>query len=89
MDSLSSLAVRGFELALKLSLPVLLATVLIGLVIAVIQAATQVQEQALGTAAKLIVGTLVLLVTKEWLGSELTAFSRELFDLIRAGKALT
>ena len=42
-------------LALKLGLPVLIAAVVIGLIIAILQAATQVHEQTLSFAPKAIV----------------------------------
>lgn len=47
-------------LALKLGLPVLIAAVVIGLIIAILQAATQVHEQTLSFAPKAIVVAIVV-----------------------------
>jgi type III secretory pathway component EscS len=45
-----------------------------------IQALTQVQEQTLGFAVKLIVVTLVLLLTAGWTGAEMYKFTLHIFD---------
>ena len=54
-------------LALKLGLPVLIAAVVIGLIIAILQAATQVHEQTLSFAPKAIVVAIVLLLFGPWM----------------------
>lgn len=62
-------------LALKLGLPVLIAAVVIGLIIAILQAATQVHEQTLSFAPKAIVVAIVLLLFGPWMMNSCIEFS--------------
>lgn len=64
---------------LRLSMvPIVVATV-IGLMVSLLQALTQVQEQTLGFAVKLIAITVTLVLTARWMGGELLLFSQEIF----------
>jgi type III secretion protein S len=49
---------------------------------AVIQALTQIQEQTLGYAVKLIATAVALMLTLNWIGNEILQYTRQLFDLI-------
>lgn len=71
---------KALMLVLILSLPPIIAATLIGLLVALLQALTQVQEQTLSFAVKLIVVTAVLLLTMPWVGAELLRFTEYLFD---------
>jgi type III secretion protein S len=74
------LASKALMLVLILSLPPIIAATVIGLLVSLLQALTQVQEQTLSFAVKLIVVTAVLLLTMPWVGSELIRFTEYLFD---------
>lgn len=66
-------------LVLKLSLiPIVVATV-IGILVSLLQALTQVQEQTLGFAVKLIAISLTLLACASWLGSTLLLYTQDIF----------
>lgn len=67
---------------LKVGLPVLLGSMIIGLVIAVFQAATQIHEQTLTFVPKLIIIVLVLIVLGPWMAKEITELFQYLFDLM-------
>lgn len=67
-------------IAMKLSAPILLASVIIGLVVAIFQAATQIHEQTLTFVPKLIVIALILLLAGSWMITTLIDFTRMLFD---------
>ncbi len=67
---------------LKVGLPVLLGSMVIGLVIAVFQAATQIHEQTLTFVPKLIIIVLVLIVLGPWMAKEITELFQYLFDLM-------
>ena len=69
-------------LTLLLSMPPILVATLVGLVVSLIQAVTQIQEQTLSTAAKLISVTLVLLGLAGWLGGELYRYTLRIFALL-------
>ena len=67
-------------LVLKLSLiPIVVATV-VGILVSILQALTQIQEQTLGFAVKLIVISLTIMVAAHWMGGELLLFTQSIFD---------
>lgn len=67
---------------LLLSLPVLLAAALTGLLIGVLQALTQLQDQSFQFLCKLLVVIVVLVSCREWIGSSLLAYAERHFDAI-------
>lgn len=67
-------------LILKVSLiPILVATV-VGLIVSLLQALTQIQEQTLGFAVKLITITITLMVTSSWMGAQILLYTRDIFQ---------
>jgi flagellar biosynthetic protein FliQ len=72
-------AVReGLLLALLVSGPPLLASLLAGFVVGIVQAATQIQDQAFAFVPKLVAVALTLLVLGPALGSQLVRFTQAL-----------
>ena len=66
-------------IVLHLSLiPIIVATV-IGIIVSLLQALTQIQEQTLGFAVKLIAISLTLLVCASWMGSTLLLYTQDIF----------
>lgn len=64
----------------KLSmLPIVVATV-IGVLISLLQALTQVQEQTLGFAVKLIAISLTILFAASWMGAQLLLYTQDIFS---------
>ncbi len=59
--------------------PVMLATLVVGLVISVFQVATQVQEITLSYVPKIIVAGLMLILLGPWMVARMTAFARDLY----------
>lgn len=75
------LATQGMLLGAKLAAPILLVSLVIGFVISLLQAVTQVQELApLTFVPKVIAVAVVLLVAGNWMMSESVTFTRQLFD---------
>jgi flagellar biosynthetic protein FliQ len=72
----------AFMTALTMAGPLLLISVLVGLVIAILQAATQVHEQTLTFVPKLIAIGLVLLLMGPWMMNQITDFTQRLFEFI-------
>lgn len=66
----------------KLAAPVLIASIVIGLVVAIFQAATQIHEQTLTFVPKVIVIALMLLILGSWMISILSEFFGMIFDRI-------
>ena len=72
-------AVReGLLLAVLVSAPPLLASLLVGFVVGVVQAATQIQDQTLAFVPKLLVVFLTLLALGPMLGTQLVRFTQAL-----------
>ena len=67
-------------LVLTLSAPAVIAAAAVGLLVAFIQAATQLQEQTFAYAAKFFAITVVVLFTAASLGSSLLHFSDRIFS---------
>ena len=65
-----------------LSAPLLLSALAVGLLVGMIQAATQIQEMTLTFIPKLIVLALALLVSGSWMLSVLTDFTITLIQSI-------
>ena len=64
---------------LRLSLiPILVATV-IGIIVSLLQALTQIQEQTLGFAVKLIAISITIMLAAHWMGGELLLFTDDIF----------
>lgn len=73
-------AVReGLLLALLVSGPPLLASMLVGFLVGVVQAATQIQDQTLAFVPKLLVVAVTLLALGPVLGAQLVRFTQALF----------
>jgi flagellar biosynthetic protein FliQ len=81
-DLLVRLAREGLFLALLLSAPVVLAAMIVGLFVSLVQATTQIQEQTLSFAPKVVAVMLALAITGPWIGAQLLRFTTSLFDVI-------
>jgi type III secretion HrpO family protein len=66
-------------LVLRLSLvPIIVATV-IGIIVSLLQALTQIQEQTLGFAVKLIAISLTILFSASWMGAQMLLYTQDIF----------
>ena len=70
-------------MVVQLAGPPLLLSMLIGILIAIIQAATQIHEQTIAFTLKLIVVVLFLVVGGSWMMMQLSEFSIGLFELMK------
>ena len=73
---------EGVGVALKLGTPMLLLSMLVGILVAIFQAVTQIHEQSLSFILKMIVVVLVLLIGGGWMLQTLLDFSTYLFTLM-------
>ena len=71
-------------LVLILSMPPIIVATLVGLVVSLLQALTQIQEQTLSFAVKLICVSVVILLTAHWIGGELFRYTLRVFDSVNA-----
>jgi flagellar biosynthesis protein FliQ len=72
-------AQEALLLAVAVSLPVVGAAAIIGLAVAVMQAATQVQDVTLAHLPRLVVVAVVLAVVGPWMGVQIAAFAARVF----------
>lgn len=70
--------------AFKLAGPLLIVSIIVGRVIAIFQAATQIHEQTLTFVPKLIVIAILLLVLGSWMLNVFDSFVQELFAMMAA-----
>lgn len=68
--------------ALKLAAPILIASVAIGLIVSIFQAATQIHEQSLSFVPKLIAIAVILLVFGPWMMETMNDFVKYIFQMI-------
>lgn len=73
---------EGVGVALKLAAPMLILSMLVGILVAIFQAVTQIHEQSLAFILKVIVVVLILLVAGGWMMELLLEFTRYLFTLM-------
>ena len=73
---------RGLQMALLLATPPLLAVLLIGVVVGIVQAATQLNEPTIAFVAKAIALAATLALTGHFLLGKLVSFTIDLFQRI-------
>ncbi len=73
------MAYQGLLLILILSAPPILISTFFGVLVAIFQAATQIQEQTLSFTIKLIAVVLTLMFMGGWLGGQIMSFSSNIF----------
>lgn len=71
-----------FVLAAQLAGPVLIISMVVGIVISIIQAATQIHEQTLTFLPKLVVIGVILVINGSNMLRAMQDFTRQIFDMI-------
>jgi flagellar biosynthetic protein FliQ len=79
MDSqqVFTLGQNGLYMLLMISAPILLAVLIVGLVISVFQAATQINEQTLSFVPKVLAAVAVLVIAGPWMITMLVDYIRQ------------
>lgn len=80
MHQLTFITQEALVLVLVCSAPPVIMGLVVGLIISVFQATTQIQEQTLTFAPKVVVVFGVLALLGSWIGSQLLRFTFHLFD---------
>ena len=78
-DPTIQLVRETLTLMLFLAAPILIAALVVGLAISVLQAATQIQEQTLSFVPKLLGMGVVAILTMPWLFQKIIDFSARMF----------
>lgn len=83
-DIVMSIMREVIMLTFKLALPVLLVAMIVGLVIAILQAATQIHEQTISFAPKAVAVGLILFFLGPWMTNEIIDFVNFVFETMSA-----
>ncbi len=81
-EEILDLFMNAMYASFKLAAPILIASIVIGLLVAIFQAATQIHEQTLTFVPKVLVIALMLLVLGSWMIRIVTEFFNMIFDKI-------
>ena len=74
---------KAILLIMLTAAPMLLAAIVVGLAISIIQSVTQIQEQTLTFVPKIFAALLALIVTAPWMVDTFTSTTKELFEYIK------
>ena len=78
-DVAINLGMEAVSLSLKVGLPILCVGLVVGLLISVFQAVTQIQEMTLAFIPKILATVAVIVVAGPWMLSELLTYTEELY----------
>lgn len=81
-DTVVNLATQAMSLALKIAGPLLLVALVVGLLISVFQAVTQIQEQSLSLIPKIVAVAVVIVVLGPWMLGQLVSYTTALYTSI-------
>lgn len=80
MEYFVAIAKQTLFLALILTGPPVLTAMLVGLVISIMQATTQIQEQTLTFVPKLVGVVVTLVVAGPWMLAQLISFTQSMYE---------
>lgn len=81
-DLVMTIGQRALEITIMLAAPLLLTALLVGLLVGVFQAATQINEMTLSFIPKLIGMAVAVVVAGPWMLKVIVGYTRELFESI-------
>jgi flagellar biosynthetic protein FliQ len=77
-DTVIQLATQALVVALKVSMPFLLAGLVVGVVVSIFQAVTSIQEQTLSFIPKILVTGAVMALAGPWMLNQLLLYTHDL-----------
>lgn len=80
IDIVLQIANRALYLIVKVSLPVLLVSLIVGLIISIFQTVTSIQEQTLTFVPKIVCVFLAIILLGNWMLTEMVDFMVELWS---------
>jgi flagellar biosynthesis protein FliQ len=81
-DTVVNLASQAMSLALKVAGPLLLVGLVVGLLVSVFQAVTQIQEQSLTLIPKIVGIAVVVVLLGPWMLGQLVSYTTNLYTEI-------
>ena len=80
IDAVSEMTNNALYVIIKVSLPVLLVSLVVGLVISIFQTVTSIQEQTLTFVPKILAVFLSIIVLGNWMLTQITEFMNRLWS---------
>ena len=80
IDEVTAISSKALFLIIKVSAPVLLVSLIVGLIISIFQTVTSIQEQTLTFVPKIVAVFLSLILLGNWMLSEMSGFMVELWS---------
>lgn len=78
-DFVTNIANQAIKVALMISSPMLLGALIMGILVSLFQAVTQINEQTLSFIPKILVIIGALVIFAPWMADSLTSFTKELY----------
>lgn len=81
-DTVTEIIANAFKIGLMLSLPIMLATLIVGIIVSIVQSITSIQEQTMVFVPKIIVVFIALLVCFSWMMNTVINYTQQLLGSI-------
>ncbi|HEX2791759.1 MAG TPA: flagellar biosynthesis protein FliQ [Steroidobacteraceae bacterium] len=81
-ETVLTIAQRALEMTMMLAAPLLLVALLIGLLVGIFQAATQIHEMTLSFIPKLVGMAAAMVIAGPWMLKQLVSYTRMLIESI-------
>jgi flagellar biosynthetic protein FliQ len=81
-DTVINLASQAMSLAFKVAGPLLLGAMVVGLLVSIFQAVTQIQEQSLTLIPKIAVIAVIVVLLGPWMLDQMVAYTTNLYTSI-------
>ncbi len=79
IEAVTEITNKALYLVIQVSLPVLLVSLVVGLIISIFQTVTSIQEQTLTFVPKIICVFLAIMITGSWMLNSIIQFTTELW----------
>ena len=80
IDDVTAIASDALFLVIKVSAPILLVSLIVGLLISIFQTVTSIQEQTLTFVPKILAVFLAIIVLGNWMLTQITEFMNRLWS---------
>lgn len=80
--TVTEIGLQAMLLAAKVGSPILLTALVVGLLVGMLQSATQLQEPTIVFVPKFLTLAVVLLISGNWMLAEMITFTRSLFEML-------
>jgi flagellar biosynthesis protein FliQ len=80
--AVTGIVVQMMIVGAKLAAPMLITALLVGIIVSLFQAVTQLQDSTLSAVPKMIAVAIALVVSGNWMLNELVSFTEQMFALV-------